>query len=79
MGAISHSAYFHVLLVSWFICRPMSDCRPRAAGRDVSGRAEGAAGPPEGGAASRAAGETGAYPGGEAEQEAAAGGAAGRH
>lgn len=64
---------------SWLICCPVSDCRPRAAGRDVPGGAEGAAGPPEGGAANRAAGETGADPRGEAEQEAAAVGAAGHH
>lgn len=66
-------------LVSCWICCPVSDCRPWAAGRDVPGGAEGAAGSPEGGAANRAAGETGAHPGGEAEQEAAAFGATGHH
>lgn len=58
---------------------PVLDCRPRAAGRDVPGRAEGAAGPAEGGPANGAAGETGTHPGGEAEQEAAAAGADGHH
>lgn len=68
-----------MLLVSQLICYPVSDRRPRAAGRDVPGRAEGATVSPEECTASRAAGETGAHLGGEAEQEAAAVGAAGHH
>lgn len=71
-----HLSFDILSRASWLISCPVSDCRPRAAGRDVPGRAEGAAGSPEGGPANRAAGETGAHPGGEAEQEAAAVGAA---
>lgn len=57
----------------------MSDCRPRAAGRNVPVWDEGAAGSSEEQAASRAGGETDAYPGGEAETEAAADGETGCH
>lgn len=71
-NVISHS-------LTWLTRWPVSDCRPQAAGRDVPGRAEGAASSSEGGAANRAAGEAGAHSGGEAEQEEAAVGAAGGH